>query len=56
VLPILLAAIGAGTEWWRPLSIGVLVLPLAVSGVLLVLAGRERASHESVTRPGRFAH
>ena len=56
VLPLLLAAIGAGTEWWRPLSIGVLLLPLVVSGVLLVLAGSEHASHESVTRPGRLAH
>lgn len=56
VLPLLLAAIGAGTEWSRPLSIGVLVLPLAVSGVLLVLAGREGARHESVTGPGRLAH
>ena len=32
VLPLLLAAIGAGTEWWRPLSIGVLLLPLVVRG------------------------
>lgn len=56
VIPLLLAAIGAGPEWWRPLSIGVLLLPLVVSGVLFVLAGRERPSHESVTRPGQLAH
>lgn len=56
VIPLLLAAIGAGPEWWKPLSIGVLLLPLVVSGVLFVLAGRERPSHESVTRPGQLAH
>lgn len=56
VLPILLPAVGAGSEWWAPLSIGLLLLPLVASGVLFLLAGRDGANHGNVSRSGRFAH
>jgi hypothetical protein len=38
--PVLLATIGAGADWARPLSIGLVLLPVAASGTLFVLAGR----------------
>ena len=41
VVPILLAAIGAASEFSRPLSIGLVILPIVVSGVLFVLAARQ---------------
>jgi hypothetical protein len=40
--PIVLAAIGAASKFYRPLSIGLLLLPIVVSGVLFVLAARQR--------------
>jgi hypothetical protein len=40
--PILLAAIGAASKFGRPLSIGLLMLPVVASGVLFVLAARKR--------------
>ena len=41
-VPILLAAIGAASEFYRPLSIGLVILPIVVSGVLFVLAARQQ--------------
>ena len=40
--PILLAVIGAASKFYRPLSIGLLMLPIVVSGALFVLAAREK--------------
>lgn len=50
VLPLVLAALGAGSDWWRPLSIGTILVPLVVSGVLFVVAGRQDAG-EGAPRP-----
>ena len=55
--PVLLSTIGAGSDWARPLSIGLVIAPVVVSAVLFLLAGREGASRsEVVSGPGRFAH
>jgi hypothetical protein len=40
--PILLAAIGAASKFGRPLSIGLLMLPVVASGVLFIVAARQR--------------
>lgn len=40
--PIVLAAIGAASKFYRPLSIGLLLLPIVVSGALFVLAERQQ--------------
>ena len=45
--PILLAAIGAASKFGRPLSIGLVLTPIVVSGVLFILAGR-RARERTV--------
>ena len=44
LVPVLLETIGAGSDWARPLSIGLVIVPGVVSAVLFLLAGRERAS------------
>lgn len=50
VAPAVLAMIGAGSEWFMPLSIALVSLPLVIAGVLYLAAGasaaRSRASHE----------
>ena len=43
VAPTVLAMIGAGDGWVRPLSISVLLMPVLASGVLFLLAGRKPA-------------
>jgi hypothetical protein len=54
---VLLSTIGAGSDWARPLSIGLVIAPVVVSAVLFLLAGRGDASRsEVVPGPGRFAH
>lgn len=50
--PILLATIGAGSKFGRPLSIGLLILPVVASGVLFVLAAhQQRRRAEMVAAP-----
>lgn len=39
VVPLLLAALGAGSDFYEPLSLGLLLVPLVVSGVLFMLSG-----------------
>ena len=57
LVPILLSTIGAGSEWARPLSIGLVIAPVVVSAVLFLLAGRDGTrGREIATGPGRFAH
>ena len=57
LVPVLLSTIGAGSDWARPLSIGLVIAPVVVSAVLFLLAGRGGASRsEVVSGPGRFAH
>jgi hypothetical protein len=40
VVPLVLSIIGAGSEWGRALSIGLLSAPVVAGGVLFLLAGR----------------
>jgi hypothetical protein len=57
LVPVLFSTIGAGSDWARPLSIGLVITPVVVSAVLFLLAGREGArSGRIATGPGRFAH
>ena len=56
VLPLVLAALGAGADWWRPLSIGTILVPLVLSGVLFLVAGRQGAGEGAPRPPGRLAH
>ncbi len=57
LVPVLLSTIGAGSDWARPLSIGLVIAPVVVSAVLFLLAGRGGANRsEVVSGPGRFAH
>lgn len=52
VLPLLLAAVGAGSAFFEPLSTGLLLAPLVVSGVLFLLSGRQQTSpHPSPPLP-----
>jgi hypothetical protein len=53
LLPVLLGTIGAGSDWTRPLSIGLVIVPVVISAVLFLLAGRQGASRdESVSGRG----
>jgi hypothetical protein len=57
LVPVLLSTIGAGSDWARPLSIGLVIAPVVASAVLFLLAGRRGASRSDVVSgPGRFAH
>lgn len=57
LVPVLLSTIGAGADWGRPLSIGLVIVPVVVSAVLFLLAGRQGAHrNETASSPGRFAH
>lgn len=52
VVPLLLAAVGAASHFHEPLSEGLLLAPLVVSGVLFVLSGRHQGQpHPSVPLP-----
>jgi hypothetical protein len=42
VVPLLLAAVGATSHFFEPLSLGVLVTPLVVSGALFLQSGRQQ--------------
>lgn len=55
LVPAVLAAIGAGSQWYLPLSIALVSAPVAVSGLLFYLAGRS-ASTAGVPSGHRFAH
>jgi hypothetical protein len=54
--PVLLEVLGAGSEWLRPLSISLVLLPVLVSGSLFVVAGRAGDGGPVSSRPSRFAH
>lgn len=56
LLPLLLQVVGAGSDWLRPLSIAVVLVPVLASGVLFLLAGREDVGNRRLSRPGRLAH
>jgi hypothetical protein len=49
VVPLVLAVIGAGSEWGRALSIGLLSAPVLIGGVLYVIAGRSPTSSPTHT-------
>lgn len=40
LLPLVLAVIGAGSEWGQALSIGILASPVLIGGALYLLAGK----------------
>lgn len=42
VVPLVLSMLGAGSEWFQPLSIGLVSLPILIGGVLFLVAGRQR--------------
>jgi hypothetical protein len=42
VVPLLLAAAGAASHFFEPLSVGLLLAPLVASGVLFLLSGRQQ--------------
>ena len=48
IVPLVLAAVGATTHFYEPLSVGVVLSPLVVAGVLLVLSGRRREPSPTV--------
>ena len=48
LVPLVLAAVGATTHFYEPLSVGVVLSPLVVAGVLLVLSGRRREPSPTV--------
>ena len=59
VVPLLLQAVGATSRFYEPLSVGLVVAPLVVSGVLFLLSGRRQGqrhrsapSHPSASSPG----
>jgi hypothetical protein len=52
VVPWVLSVVGAGSDWGQALSIGLLTVPVVVSGVLYVLAGR--ADYRAHTGPPRL--
>ena len=54
--PVLLEVLGAGSEWLRPLSISLILLPVLVSGSLFVVAGRVGDGGPVSSHPSRFAH
>jgi hypothetical protein len=56
LVPLALEVVGAGAQWWRPLSIGLVLVPVLVSGSLFLLAGREGAGRHPASRPSRLAH
>lgn len=55
VVPLVLTTIGAGSEWGRALSIGLISAPVLLGGVLYLLAARPRAGSPgpSPGPPGR---
>ncbi len=52
VVPWVLSVVGAGSDWGQALSIGLLTVPVVVSGVLYVVAGR--AGTRAHTGPPRL--
>jgi hypothetical protein len=54
VLPLLLAAVGAGSHFFEPMSVGLLLTPLMASGVMYLLSGRHQGQpRRSAPVPGR---
>lgn len=53
VVPWLLSVLGAGSEWGRALSIGLITVPVVAGGVLLLLAGRFRTGAGAHLGPRR---
>jgi hypothetical protein len=54
VLPLALSLIGAGSDWGRALSIGLLTAPVVIGGVLYLLAGRSRSGSHARSGPPRL--
>ena len=53
VAPLLLAAVGAASDFYEPLLGGLLLAPLIVSGVLFLMSGRQQGQpHPSASLPG----
>ena len=54
VVPVLLAAVGAASHFYEPLSVGLLVAPLVASGVLFLLSARQQGRpHPWTPSPGK---
>ena len=52
VVPVLLAAVGAASHFYEPLSLGLLLAPLVASGVMFLLSGRQQGHpHDSAPSP-----
>ncbi|MGZ5400047.1 MAG: hypothetical protein ACXWDM_08535, partial [Nocardioides sp.] len=52
VVPLLLAAVGAASHFYEPLSVGLLLAPLVASGVLFLVSGRQQGPpHPSAPLP-----
>jgi hypothetical protein len=49
VVPLLLAAVGAASHFYEPLSVGLVLAPLVASGVMFLLSARQ--SRPSAPRP-----
>ena len=56
LVPLLLEMVGAGSDWWKPLSIAAVSFPVLASGVLFLLAGRGDAAQHPTSRPSQLAH
>lgn len=56
LVPLLLEMVGAQGEWWRPLSIGALFVPVLASGVLFLVAGLGDSTRHPTSRPHQLAH
>ena len=56
VVPLVLAMVGAGSDWFRPLSIGLVSLPILIGGVLFLVAGRQRVEGHLGGPPALVRH
>lgn len=56
VVPLVLSMLGAGSEWFQPLSIGLVSLPILIGGVVFLVAGRQRAEKPLGGPPALVRH
>lgn len=56
VVPVALAAIGAGADWLRPVSIGLVLAPVVASAVLFLIGGRRGVRASARTHFRGVAH
>jgi hypothetical protein len=55
-VPLVLSMLGAGSDWFQPLSIGLVSLPILIGGVLFLVAGRQRVEGRLGGPPALVRH